>query len=564
MFLKTFKEAPREADSISHALLVRGSFIYQCGSGLYSFLPMGNRVLKKIVKIVEEEMDNIGGQMTTMPSLASKTLWDESKRWDVYGKELMRLEDRKGRLYALSPTAEESFVDIVRKSLKSYKDLPHLLYQITPKYRDEKRPRFGLMRSREFIMKDGYSFHTTEGSLSDTFNEIREAYIKIFERMELNFKVCDADSGAIGGNNSQEFIVMTDAGEAEVVYCEKCGYSSNVEKAEGGFAGSRAEDLKETDKVLTKGVTTIEELSKSLSVDKEKCLKVLAYGDGKKNILVVLRGDHELNEMKLASLLKSSNFNKLSDKEIEDMGLIKGYIGPQDHTLKIIADSAALEGNNMVAGSNALDYHTKNVNYLRDWKADLVGDIRTVGDGDLCKCGAILKGLKGIEVGHIFKIGQKYSKAMGSNYVDENGKNQPMEMGCYGIGISRVLAAIVEQNNDVKGIVWPWSIAPFHISIIVANIRDERQMEVGNEIYSFLKSKGYEVLLDDRDFRIGFKRKDAELIGIPIHIIVGDNVNSGEVDLFDREKSLGELVKISDLAQRVEAMAEELNSIENN
>lgn len=535
LFFKTFKENPKEAESKNHSLLVKAGMIYQNANGIYSFMPLAQRVLKKIIKIVEEEMDKAGAQQLSLPLLTSANLWEQSGRWNVYGPELMRLEDRKGRKYALSPTAEESITDLVKNYVKSYKDLPINLYQITEKFRDEMRPRFGLMRAREFLMKDAYSFHKDEESLDKEFNNMKGAYKRILERLELNFKVCEADSGAIGGDNSFEFIVMTDAGEAEILYSDS-GYAANIEKATSKVEQIVKENLKELTKIETIDKKSIEDVSKYLNLDIKRCLKTLIFKTEKEFVMAIVRGDHEINEIKLKNILNCLELEKASEEEIKKLKLDKGFLGPVKSSLKVIADLEALAVPNHSIGANENNYHYINANYERDWKADLVKDIRLAKEGEKDPySNSILKKMKGIEVGHVFKLGTKYSKIMNAYFVDENGKNKLIEMGCYGIGVSRLIATIVEQNGDENGIVWPIAVAPYHVNIVIANVNDEKQFKLAEELYSLLQKENIEVTLDDRDVSAGFKFKDSDLIGFPIKVIVGKYTEFNEVEISERK-----------------------------
>ncbi len=535
LFFKTFKENPKEAESKNHLLLVRAGMIYQNANGIYSFMPLAQRVLKKIIKIIEEEMDKAGAQQLSLPLLASATLWEQSGRWDIYGPELMRLEDRKGRKYALSPTAEESITDLVKNYIKSYKDLPFNLYQITEKFRDEIRPRFGLMRSREFLMKDAYSFHNNEESLDKEFNNMKETYKRILERLELNFKVCEADSGAIGGDNSFEFIVMTDAGEAEILYSDN-GYAANIEKATSKVERIPQENVKEIDKIETMDKKTIEDISKFLNMEKRKCLKSLIFKTESEYIMAVVRGDHEVNEIKLKNALNCLELEKASDDEITNLKLNRGFLGPINTPLKIVADLESVIVPNHSIGANELNYHYINVNYERDWKANIIKDIRLAQENEKDPYSdSILKKMKGIEVGHVFKLGTKYSKVMNTYFADENGQSKLIEMGCYGIGVSRLIATIVEQNGDENGIIWPVAVAPYHVNIIITNIKDTKQVKLAEDIYSSLQKENIEVVLDDRDASAGFKFKDSDLIGFPLKIIVGKHTENNEVEILERK-----------------------------
>lgn len=545
-YIKTLKETPKEAEVISHILMLRAGMIKKIASGVYSYLPFGYRSLKKVENIVREEMNRSGAQEILMPVIQPSEIWKESGRWDVMGPELMRIKDRHERDFVLGPTHEEVITDIVRNDISSYKSLPLNLYQIQTKFRDERRPRFGLMRGREFIMKDAYSFHTSQESLDKEFNNMEETYSRIFSRCGLKFRAVDADSGAIGGSGSKEFHVLAESGEDEIIYSDGCDYAANVETAVSKLINLPEEIKKDKELVHTPNSKTIEEVSDFLKVDMNKTVKSMVY----KNMatdelyLVLIRGDLEVNEIKLKNLLNTVAVELATEEEIFKCGLTKGFIGPIDiKTLKIIADESIVNLPNHVVGANKDDYHFVNVNYGKDYKADVISDIRKAKEGDCCLySNGKLHSARGIECGHIFKLGTKYSEALKANYLDEKGESKVMIMGCYGIGVSRTLAAAIEQNYDDNGIVWPSIIAPYVVNVIPASIKDEIQMKISEEIYDELWKNNIDCVLDDRDERNGFKFKDADLIGYPFRIVVGKKVNDGIVEL--KIRKTGEVIEI--------------------
>ena len=545
-YIKTLKETPKEAEVISHILMLRAGMIKKIASGVYSYLPFGYRSLKKVENIVREEMNRSGAQEILMPVIQPSEIWKESGRWDVMGPELMRIKDRHERDFVLGPTHEEVITDIVRNDISSYKSLPLNLYQIQTKFRDERRPRFGLMRGREFIMKDAYSFHTSQESLDKEFNNMEETYSRIFSRCGLKFRAVDADSGAIGGSGSKEFHVLAESGEDEIIYSDGCDYAANVETAVSKLINLPEEIKKDRELVHTPNSKTIEEVSDFLKVDMNKTVKSMVY----KNMatdelyLVLIRGDLEVNEIKLKNLLNTVAVELATEEEIFKCGLTKGFIGPIDiKTLKIIADESIVNLPNHVVGANKDDYHFVNVNYGKDYKADVISDIRKAKEGDCCLySNGKLHSARGIECGHIFKLGTKYSEALKANYLDEKGESKVMIMGCYGIGVSRTLAAAIEQNYDDNGIVWSSIIAPYVVNVIPASIKDEIQMKVSEEIYDELWNNNIDCVLDDRDERNGFKFKDADLIGYPFIIVVGKKVNDGIVEL--KIRKTGEVIEI--------------------
>ena len=558
-FLKTYKEAPKEAEIISHQLMLRASMIKQLTRGVYSYLPLGYRVLRKIENITREEMDRAKAQEIFMPVLQPASLWEESGRWFAYGPELMRLKDRNEREFALGPTHEEVVTDIVRNMVSSYKDLPFNLYQIQTKFRDEIRPRFGLMRGREFIMKDAYSFHIDQKSLDEEYINMKSAYERIFTRCGLNFRAVEADSGSIGGDSSHEFMVLAESGEDDILYDDSSNYAANVEKAVSIIELKESDEKKLTKELVkTPHAKTIEDLANFLNIPKEKTVKAVMLKevteDGENFVLALIRGDLDVNSIKLKNAIGAKiELEMMTPEECERFGLVPGYAGSYEKKdgLKVVIDETVKYVRNFALGANKEEYHYINVN-IEDIVYDLVADIRKAKEGDTSPDGkGTLKLAKGIEVGHIFKLGDKYSKALNATVLDENGKQQIIKMGCYGIGISRVMAAAIEQNHDEFGIIWPKNIAPYLVDVIIANIKDETQVLLGEKIYTELSDNGIEAVLDDRDERAGFKFKDADLIGFPLKIVVGKGAAEGIVEIKDRRTGESFEVKKEDVLQYI-------------
>ena len=529
--LPTLKEIPREAEIPSHQLMIRSGIMRQLASGIYEWLPLGLRVLHKVENIIREEMDSIGAQEVSLPAMQPRELWEESGRWDFYGKELIRLKDRNRRDFCLGPTHEEVITDLVRREVRSYKELPLLLYQFQTKFRDEIRPRFGVIRAREFYMKDAYSFDATDKNAETSYNNVFETYSRIFQRCGLKFRSVEAQTGAIGGAFSHEFMVIADTGEEIIVSC-KCGYAANLEKAEGvppakvgGKAGKRS-GLKELEEVETKNMKTVEEVGKFLKEKPDKFIKTLVYKTNGECVIIMVRGDHEVNESKVKSYLGVNEIFLADERTIEEVsGAPLGFAGPVGLKIKckLLADYSVEGIVNGVTGANKKDYHLKNVNINRDYSVDEILDLRRAKEGDVCpKCGKTLEFSRGIEVGHTFKLGTKYSKTLRATFLDKDGKEKYFVMGCYGIGVSRIVAAAIEQSHDQNGIIWPLPIAPFQVLILPVNYEHEKIRTISNRIYKQLESAGYEVLMDDRDERAGVKFKDADLIGIPIRVTVGE------------------------------------------
>ena len=553
MYVRTLRELPAEAEIPSHILLLRTGMIRKLASGIYGFMPLGWRSLHKIENIIREEMDKSGAQEILMSAIQPAELWEESGRWSAYGPELWRIKDRNGRDFCLGPTHEEIFTDIVRDGVSSYRQLPLNLYQIQHKYRDEARPRFGLMRSREFIMKDAYSFDKDQEGLDKSYDDMYDAYTRIFTRCGLTFRPVEADSGAIGGNASHEFTALSEVGESDIAYCENCSMAANVEKAACRDAEPSAESeaMLELQEVHTPGTKTIEEVAGFLNIDKTRTIKALLFEkydeDGKADgyVAAFVRGDRDLNMIKLVNALNIPEhaiaFADESKLEAA-IGAVGGFTGPIGlHDCTVVVDSELVGLKNLCAGACKLDHHILNVNYGRDYEGDIVTDLKVLKEGDPCPvCGAPIKHTRGIEVGQVFKLGTKYSKAMNATYKDENQQDHPLVMGCYGIGVSRTLAAVIEQHHDDDGIIWPVSVAPYHAIVTLVKPKDEEQAKVAEEIYQSLLTAGVEAVIDDRDERPGVKFKDADLLGFPIRITVGKRAGEGIVEYKlrrDSEKS---------------------------
>ena len=542
MHLKTLREVPNEAELASHILLLRGGMIRKLASGIYGYMPLGWRSIRKIENIIREEMDKSGSQEVLMSAIQPAELWQESKRWFAYGPEMWRVKDRHEREFCLGPTHEEVFTDIVRNEISSHRQLPVNLYQIQTKYRDEARPRFGLMRSREFIMKDAYSFDKDEEGLDESYKDMYETYERIFTRCGLTFRAVEADTGAIGGSNSHEFTAISEVGESEITYCNACKMAATTEKAEVADECSE-EDVKEIplEKIYTPNTKTITEVAQYLDIDEKKTIKALLFvthddqGEKSSYAIAFIRGDRELNEVKLINALgiHEHQIEFADEAEIADAtGAVGGFTGPIGLVnCTVVIDSELTKLKNLCAGANEKNYHIKNVNYGRDYKGDIIADIKTLKANDPCpKCGAPVKHARGIEVGQVFKLGTKYSDSMGAVYKDENQKDKPIVMGSYGIGVSRTLAAIIEQNHDENGIIWPMPVAPYEVMITVVKVKDDVQMELAEKMYDELVEAGIEVLLDDRDERVGVKFKDADLLGVPIRITVGKGATNKLVE----------------------------------
>jgi len=540
MYLHTLREVPAEAEISSHILLLRTGMIRKLVSGVYGFLPLGIKSLRKIENIVREEMDDAGAQEILMSAVQPAELWQESGRWFAYGPELWRLQDRNERVFCLGPTHEEVFTDTVRQNVSSYRQLPFNLYQIQTKYRDEARPRFGLIRSREFIMKDAYSFDKDEEGLDESYRSMYSSYEKIFDRCGLTYRAVEADTGAIGGSNSHEFCALSEIGESEIVYCENCDMAATSERALFKDDLMPKEEERMAEEVETPGTKTIEAVADFLGLDQSKTIKALLFSVYKEDdkpefAAVFIRGDRQLNKTKLVNALNVPEFAlEFADEAAmhKVTGCVGGFTGPIGlHDCTIVVDSELVEAKNMCAGACKEDHHIINVNYGRDYKADIVADLKLLQKGDLCPvCGTPVKIARGIEVGQVFKLGTKYSESMHAFYKDENMEEHPIVMGCYGIGVTRTLAAVVEQHHDKDGIIWPMSITPYHVMLIQVNMKDSEQERVALEMYERLTSAGIEVCFDDRDERPGVKFKDADLLGFPVRITVGKKAAEGVVE----------------------------------
>lgn len=560
-FIPTMREVPSEAEALSHQLLLKAGLIKQSTSGIYSYLPLATRVLNHISKIIREEMENIDAVEILMPALQQAELWEESGRWGAYGPELMRLKDRNGREFALGPTHEEVVTSIVRDELKSYKQLPLTLFQIQSKFRDEKRPRFGLLRGREFIMKDAYSFHADEASLDQTYQEMYNAYSRIFKRVGINARPVVADSGAIGGNHTHEFMALSEIGEDTIVYSENSDYAANIEKAEVKYyPNEKHTDIKSLEKIETPNIKTAQELADFLNRPIDEIVKTMIFKVDGEFMMFLVRGHHELNDVKVKAYFETDNVEMATQDEIVNLlGANPGSLGPiHNKDIKIIADNFVKDLNNIVVGANEDGYHYINANVERDFNIDEYGDFRFILEGEPLSDGSgNAKFAEGIEVGQVFKLGTKYSEAMNAKFLDNQGKAQPLIMGCYGIGVSRTLSAIVEQNNDENGIIWPKSVTPFDLHLITINPKKEEQLELGDKLYSELQSK-YDVLYDDRKERAGVKFNDADLIGLPIRIVVGKNASEGIVEVKVRQTGESEEVHVNELDNHIASLYEKL------
>ena len=558
LYAPTLRETPAEAEVISHQLMLRAGMIRRATGGIYTYLPLALRILRKIETIVRQEMDAKGGQELLMPIMQPAEIWQETGRWDVYGDEMFRLKDRHNRAFCLGPTHEEMITTLVKSDVRSYRQLPLRLYQIQNKYRDERRPRFGLMRSREFIMKDLYSFDKDEEGLNESYNKMYEAYTNVFTRCGLTFRAVEADGGAIGGSGTHEFMVIADSGEAAIVYCSGCDYAANVEKAELTPIVMEAEQLKALTIVDTAGTKSIEAVTQLLGVTADKTIKTIVYNTDKGPVLALVRGDHEVNEVKVQNLVGCLTIELADEKTItETLASAAGFIGPVGTKCStVIADSTVMNMYNGICGANVVDQHYMNVNVTRDFSPTIDADIRLIQENDPCPhCSVPVKTARGIEVGQVFKLHTKYSKALKATYLDNNGREAAMVMGCYGIGVSRTMAATIEQHNDEYGIVWPVAIAPYHVVIVPISVKDGAQMSLAEQIYGNLNARGIEAILDDRNERPGVKFKDADLIGYPLKITVGpkatnDNLievkvrRTGEVLNFPIDNYIDDITKL--------------------
>ncbi|EIS3105332.1 proline--tRNA ligase [Listeria monocytogenes] len=546
-FIPTLKEVPADAEVKSHQLLLRAGFIRQTASGIYSYLPLATLMLRKIETIIREELEAIGAAELLMPALQPAELWQESGRWNDYGPELMRLKDRASRDFALGPTHEEVITALLRDEVKSYKRLPLTLYQIQTKFRDEKRPRFGLLRGREFIMKDAYSFHATSESLDEVYNLMHQAYSNIFTRCGLEFRSVIADSGSIGGNESKEFMALSDIGEDTIAYSDASDYAANTEMAPVLYMEKKSHELeKDLEKVATPDQKSITDIVEFLEVPIEKTMKSMLYQVDDEVIMVLVRGDHEVNDIKIKNALDATNVELVDPAvAVELLGANFGSLGPINvpENMRVFADNAVKDIVNAVVGANEDGFHYINVNPDRDFSVTSYFDLRMIQVGDLSPDGqGVIKFAEGIEVGHIFKLGTKYSEAMNATILDENGRAQPIIMGCYGIGVSRILSAIAEQSNDENGFVWDKQISPFDLHLIPVNMKSEEQVAFAETLYTSLQDAGFSVLIDDRAERAGVKFADADLIGLPIRITVGKKAAEGVVEV--KIRKTGEMIEV--------------------
>ncbi|EAD7997317.1 proline--tRNA ligase [Listeria monocytogenes] len=546
-FIPTLKEVPADAEVKSHQLLLRAGFIRQTASGIYSYLPLATLMLRKIETIIREELEAIGAAELLMPALQPAELWQESGRWNDYGPELMRLKDRASRDFALGPTHEEVITALLRDEVKSYKRLPLTLYQIQTKFRDEKRPRFGLLRGREFIMKDAYSFHATSESLDEVYNLMHQAYSNIFTRCGLEFRSVIADSGSIGGNESKEFMALSDIGEDTIAYSDASDYAANTEMAPVLYMEKKSHELeKDPEKVATPDQKSITDIVEFLEVPIEKTMKSMLYQVDDEVIMVLVRGDHEVNDIKIKNALDATNVELVDPAvAVELLGANFGSLGPINvpENMRVFADNAVKDIVNAVVGANEDGFHYINVNPDRDFSVTSYFDLRMIQVGDLSPDGqGVIKFAEGIEVGHIFKLGTKYSEAMNATILDENGRAQPIIMGCYGIGVSRILSAIAEQSNDENGFVWDKQISPFDLHLIPVNMKSEEQVAFAETLYTSLQDAGFSVLIDDRAERAGVKFADADLIGLPIRITVGKKAAEGVVEV--KIRKTGEMIEV--------------------
>jgi prolyl-tRNA synthetase len=565
LFGKTLRQAPAEAESVSHQLLLRAGMIAQEAAGIYSYLPLGWRVLKKIENVIREEMDKAGGQELMLPVLQPFELWQQSGRYVSFGESLFTLTDRKEHTLALGPTHEEVITDLVHRYVQSYRELPLLLYQIQTKLRDEPRPRGGLLRVREFIMKDLYSFDADEAGLDESYQSMCQAYSKIYARLCLPIMIVEADSGAIGGKDSHEFMVITETGEDEVIYCSNCDYAANAEKAQFAKTDkinipSEAKNLLSLEEIATPEAETIEEVAGFVGVPTSQTLKAVFYFADGKFVFVTIRGDLEVNETKLRNALKCSELRLAMEGEVNEAGIVAGFASPIGvKGVKVVADDSITSGSNFIVGANKSGYHFKNTNYPRDFQVDLMTDIALAQSGDSCpKCRGRLSSARGIEVGHVFKLGTFISERFGASFLDNNGTSRPIVMGCYGIGLGRLLAAIVEQSHDDKGIIWPLSVAPYQVHLCPLNLEKSAVLPTAEKIYQELQKEGIDVLFDDRNDSPGVKFNDADLLGIPLRLTLSPRtLQSQSVEAKWRTEKEAQLLPLDNLAVRVKELLDE-------
>ena len=560
LFGKTLREEPTEAETASHRLMLKAGLIQQVASGVYSYLPLAWRSLRKVEQIIRDEMDAAGGQELRMPALQPRELWEQSGRADAFGPTLFCLQDRRERPMVMAPTHEEVITSMVRANVHSYRDLPLILYQIQTKFRDETRPRGGLIRVREFDMKDAYSFDPDEESLDRSYRAMVQAYKNIFARCGLPAIMVEADSGAIGGKDSHEFILLADSGEDVVIQCSKCDYAANAEKAESVKPPQDQEPLLPLEEVYTPGIKTIEELANFLGISKSKTLKAVFYVADGAVVFVTIRGDLDVNEVKLKNALHASELRLATPEEVGAAGLVAGSASPVAlKGIKSVADDSINLGSNFVVGANRPDYHLRNANYPRDFKADVITDIALAEEGQACiRCGSSLKTAKGIEVGHVFKLGTGYSEAFGATFLDTEGVQHPILMGCYGIGVGRLLAAAIEQNHDDKGIIFPPAIAPYSIYLCALNVGDPQVAQAAERLYTELCQQGIEVLFDDREESPGVKFNDADLLGLPVRLVVSPRtLREEKAELKQRKERESRLVLLADVIGAVKGMLQE-------
>ena len=557
---KSLRDDPPEAETASHRLMLRAGLIYQVAAGIYASLPLAFKSLRKIEAIIREEMDRAGGQELLMPALQPMELWEQTGRGAAFGDNLFSLEDRRGRPMVLAPTHEEVVTGIVKANVQSYRDLPVVLYQIQTKFRDEPRPRAGLVRVREFVMKDAYSFNADEESLDDSYQAMAQAYKNIYRRCGLPVLMAEADSGAIGGKDSHEFILTTPTGEDTVITCSACGYTANAEKASGVYHELSAEDEESLEEVSTPGVKTIDGLAQYLNISDEKTFKAVFYMADGEVVFVTIRGDLEVNDIKLKNALRASDLRLADDQEVAKAGLVAGSASAIGiHDIKRVGDLSITRGNNFVVGGNKPDTHLRGANYPRDFQVDILTDIALARPGQGCpNCGQPLEAVRGVEVGHIFKLGTFFSEALGANYLDQNGQHQPILMGCYGIGVGRLLAAAIEQNHDDKGIAFPATIAPYQVHLVGLNLADEQVAEEAERLYQELQDQGIEVLFDDRtEQTAGVKLNDVDLLGLPVRLVVSPrNMKAGVVEFKQRLDETSSLVPTGEVVAALQALPE--------
>lgn len=560
----TLREAPAEAETVNHQLLLRAGYIRQLAAGIYTYLPLGRRVLRKIEQIVREEMDVAGAQELLMPAMQPAELWQESERYEVYGKELVRLQDRHDREFVLGPTHEEVITSLVREEINSYRRLPLTVFQIQTKFRDERRPRSGLLRGREFLMKDAYSFDTGWDGLDDTYERMYDAYCRIFERCGLQYRAVHADSGAIGGEGgSHEFMALSEIGEDTIAVCSSCDYAANLEMAEvrhteESDSPAECKEQPAAEKFYTPDIRTIDELSHRLQISPEQVIKTLIYDASGTAIAVLVRGDHEVNEQKVAKMIGVSSITLADAHTVRQIaGVESGFVSPIGLQLTVLVDRAVAAMESGITGAGEKDYHIRNVVPGRDFELSHIGDLRNAQEGESCPhCGeGALQFQKGIEVGHVFKLGTKYSEKLGATFVNDSGRSTPMIMGCYGIGISRLMAAVAEQSHDEQGLNWPAALAPYHVHILLMSTKDKEQTAVAEHLYEQLTRLGIDTLIDDRDERAGVKFKDSDLIGIPVTLVVGKDATAQRIEYKDRKGQAKEVITTDEAIKRITGLA---------